>query len=42
LIKLQDKNLRLVDQFIQKKVDELKKELTALPNILKRGIGSRR
>jgi len=39
LIKLQDKNLKLVDLFIQKKVDELKRELAALPNILKRGIG---
>ncbi len=39
LLKLQDKNLKLVDQFIQKKVDELKGELSALPNILKRGIG---
>jgi len=41
LVKLQDKNLKLVDQLIQKKVDELKRELSVLPNILKRGIGSR-
>ena len=40
LIKLQDKNLKLVDQFIQKKVDELQRELSALPSILKRGIRS--
>ncbi len=39
LLKLQDKNLKLVDQFIQKKVDELKGELNTVPHILKRGIG---
>jgi hypothetical protein len=41
LIKLQDKNLKLVDQFIQKKVDQLKRELSSLPSILTRGIGAR-
>jgi hypothetical protein len=38
LVKLQDKNLKLIDQFIQKKVDALKRELSTLPSILKRGI----
>lgn len=38
LVKLQDKNLKLVDQFIQKKVNQLRRELSTLPNILKRGI----
>jgi hypothetical protein len=42
LLKLQEKNLHLVEQFIQKKVDELQRELSALPNILQRGIGARR
>jgi hypothetical protein len=39
LIKLQDKNLKLVDQFIQQKVDDLKRELNTLPSVFRRGIG---
>ena len=39
LIRLQDKNLRLVDQFIQKKVKKLKQDLNIFPSLLKRGIG---
>jgi hypothetical protein len=38
LVKIQDQNLKLVDQLIAKKLKELKKELNAIPGILKRGI----
>lgn len=41
LIKLQEKNLKLVDQFIQQKVDDLKNELNTLPSIFTRGVGQR-
>ena len=39
LTKVQEMNLKLVDQFIAKKTQEIRKDLDSYPKILKRGIG---
>ncbi|WP_173956225.1 hypothetical protein [Polynucleobacter tropicus] len=39
LTKVQEMNLKLVDQFIEKKTQEIRKDLDSCPRILKRGIG---
>ena len=39
LTKVQEMNLKLVDQFIEKKTQEIRKDLDSCPRILRRGIG---
>jgi len=39
LTQIQESSLKLVDQFIQKKTQELKRNLQAIPPIIKRGFG---